>query len=156
MHSQTKSFESLQTLEFVASHRTCWRRKPNAKGLANAVAVPQSCCRQAGSIAIEVAVLTATGKSCRPTMHVNSISNSRRWSHAHQHRGCAKAAEKYPKELCRAICRGLMTQISQAKMQAKSLLRLSSTCRSWMVNNSIDVKMLARLEAPEKEDYMVG
>ena len=59
----------------------------------------------------------------------------------------------YPKQLCRAICRGLLEQMSQKDMEVMVLCRISQAGRDWMAYSDIDVKTLANIEAPEEEDY---
>ena len=54
---------------------------------------------------------------------------SKRCQGGHSHEpllsGKAKAAEKYPKELCEAICRGLVKQMKMDQMQVRPLMRIT-------------------------------
>jgi hypothetical protein len=58
---------------------------------------------------------------------VNELSKRCQGGHSHEHLvgGKAKAAEQYPKELCEAICRGLVKQLKMDSMKVKPLMRLT-------------------------------
>ena len=76
-------------------------------------------------------------------------------SHEHQPlvQGRASQAQVYPKPLCQAICKGLMEQMQQSDMEVRVLCRISQAGRHWMAKNDVDMKTIAKLEAPEEEDY---
>ena len=68
-----------------------------------------------------------------------------------QVQGRTKEAQVYPQQLCRAISRGPMEQMSQQEMEVQVLCRMSHVGRDWMAKNDIDVRTLASIEARKKK-----
>ena len=71
----------------------------------------------------------------------NELSRRCYGEHTHEQLlgGKAKAAEKYPEDLCKAICRGLVNQMKLENMKIRPLMRLTRSDKIEQVN-SVDAR----------------